>query len=130
MKNSYARYYNERSLASKIKKFSVRAGQQVIYAVLLLFYVMKEKSVTIKTKVTIVAALGYFIAPFDLIFDFVPILGYTDDLGVLILALVQISKSITPDIKDKARQKLNEWFSDLDEKKLLGLEKKIAGGNL
>ena len=85
MKNRYSRHYNERSLSSKIGKFSVKAGQKVIYAVLLLYYVMKDKQVALKTKLTIVAALGYFIAPVDLIFDLPTY--FTDDLGVLVVAL-------------------------------------------
>jgi uncharacterized membrane protein YkvA (DUF1232 family) len=128
MKNRYSRHYNERSLSSKIGKFSVKAGQKVIYAVLLLYYVMKDKQVALKTKLTIVAALGYFIAPVDLIFDLAPIFGFTDDLGVLVVALIKVSRSVTPAIKLKARQKMHEWFSEVDEKKLLALENKFSGG--
>ncbi len=129
MENLYARKYNERSLLAKIRKFARKAGQQVIYAVLLLFYVMKDPGVAMKTKLTIAAALGYFIVPADAIFDLVPILGFTDDLGVLIYALVRVSSTITPAIKARAREKLQEWFTTPDEKELLALEEKISAGN-
>ncbi len=125
MENEYSKYYSEKSLWEKIKKFSKSAGVKVIYGVLLLFYVMKDKSVGVKTKITIAAALGYFILPTDGIFDLTPLIGYTDDLGVLIFALSQISANITPEVKEKARQKLNEWFGEIDENELLDLEKKI-----
>ncbi|HOY52469.1 MAG TPA: DUF1232 domain-containing protein, partial [Prolixibacteraceae bacterium] len=69
MENLYARRYNERSLLAKIKRYAQKAGQQVIYAVLLLYYVMKDPGVVLKTKLTIAAALGYFIVPTDAIFD-------------------------------------------------------------
>ena len=92
---------------------------------MLLYYVMKNPGVGFKTKLTIAAALGYFITPIDAIFDLTPLLGYTDDLGVLILVLAKVSSSITPEIKLKARQKLGEWFNKRDERELLALEKKF-----
>jgi len=126
IQNRFARKYNEKSLQAKIRKFSGKAGQKVIYAVLLLYYVMKDPGVGVRTKLTIAAALGYFITPVDAIFDLVPLLGYTDDLGVLILALTKITSSITPAIRLKARRKLQEWFSKTDDKVLLALEERIS----
>ncbi|MFW5823236.1 MAG: YkvA family protein, partial [Tangfeifania sp.] len=112
-------------LWDKIKKFSKTAGTTVVYAALLLFYVMKSKDVTIKTKVSIAAALGYFILPTDAIFDLTPLVGYTDDLGVLIFALSQVSSNITPEMKEQARQKLGEWFGEINEEELQDMESKI-----
>ncbi|MFW6246032.1 MAG: YkvA family protein [Tangfeifania sp.] len=123
--NQYSKYFSEESLWNKIKKFSKTAGTTVVYAALLLFYVMKSKDVTIKTKVSIAAALGYFILPTDAIFDFTPLVGYTDDLGVLIFALSQVSSNITPEIKEQARIKLTEWFGEINEDELNDLESKI-----
>lgn len=123
--NQYSKYFSEESLWKKIKKFSKTAGTTVVYAVLLLFYVMKSKDVTVKTKVSIAAALGYFILPTDAIFDLAPLVGYTDDLGVLIFALSQVSSNITPEIKEQARNKLSEWFGDINEEELQDLESKI-----
>ena len=127
MDNSYSKHYNERSLFAKIRKFSVSAGQQVVYVVLLLYYLMKSPQVDLKTKLTIAAALGYFILPTDAIPDIAPLIGFTDDLGVLVFVLLQISKSITPEIRQLARQKLAEWFSQVDEKQILAIEEKISG---
>jgi uncharacterized membrane protein YkvA (DUF1232 family) len=123
--NQYSKYFSEESLWKKIKKFSKTAGATVVYAVLLLFYVMKSKDVTVKTKVSIAAALGYFILPTDAIFDLAPLVGYTDDLGVLIFALSQVSSNITPEIREQARSKLSEWFGDINEEELQDLESKI-----
>lgn len=107
--------------------FALLAGQQVNYAVLLLYYVMVDPKIAIKQRMAIAAALGYFIFPADAIPDITPIIGFSDDLGVLIFALTQIYVHITPEIKEKARQKMNEWFSKVDQKQLLALEEKISG---
>lgn len=125
MKGEYSKYYSEKSLWEKIKKFSKSAGVKVVYAVLLLYYAMKDNSVSIKTKLLIAAALGYFILPADAIFDLTPLIGYSDDLGVLLFALTQISGVITTEVQENARNKINEWFSEIDEKEIIELEEKI-----
>lgn len=123
--NQFAKYFSEESLWEKIKKFSKTAGTTVVYAALLLFYVMKSRDVTVKTKISIAAALGYFILPTDAIFDLTPLVGYSDDLGVLIFALSQVSSNITPEIRELARQKLADWFGEINEEELQDLESKI-----
>jgi uncharacterized membrane protein YkvA (DUF1232 family) len=125
MNNQYSKLYSEDSLWKKIRQFSKSAGATVVYAVLLLYYVMKDKNVSFKTKLSIAAALGYFILPTDAIFDMAPLIGYSDDLGVLLFALTQVSSNITPEIKEKARKKLGEWFGQIDEEELKELENKI-----
>ena len=121
----YSKYYSEKGLWEKIKKVSKLAGTKVVYAVLLLYYTMQDKSVSIKTKVSIAAALGYFILPTDAIFDFTPLIGYSDDLGVLLFTLARISSGITPEVKEKARIKLQNWFGEIDEADLEEIEKNI-----
>jgi uncharacterized membrane protein YkvA (DUF1232 family) len=124
--NQFIAYFSEKSLWEKIRNYSRSAGVQVVYNVLLLYYVMKDKSTKVKTKLSIAAALGYFILPTDALFDFTPLIGYSDDLGVLLFALAQVSSNITPEIKEKARQKLSDWFGKIEEKELRELEDKIA----
>lgn len=126
MDNQYSKYYSEESLWEKIKKFSKAAGAKVIYAVLLLYYAMFDSKVSLKTKVFIAAALGYFILPTDAIFDLTPIIGYSDDLGVLLFALKQISSAISPEVKENARKKITEWFSEINEKELVELDEKLS----
>lgn len=124
MNDKYSKYFSEKSLWDKIKNYSKEAGLKVVYAVLLLFYTMHDKSVGIKTKLSIAAALGYFILPTDAIFDLTPLIGYSDDLGVLLFALSSISKHITPEVKEKAKAKLHEWFGEIDPEELQDIEDK------
>jgi uncharacterized membrane protein YkvA (DUF1232 family) len=127
MNDKYAKYYSEESLWEKIKKFSKVAGVKVVYAVLLLYYAMKDSGVSLKTKLFIAASLGYFIMPADAILDFTPLIGYSDDLGVLLFALKQVSSAITPAVKEKARSKITEWFPQADENEMDELEQKMLG---
>lgn len=124
MDGRYSKHFSEKSLWEKIKKYSKDAGAKVIYAVLLLLFTLQDKSVSVKSKLSIAAALGYFILPTDAIFDLAPLIGYSDDLGVLLFALSHISKSITPEIKEKARLKLHDWFGEVDAEELQDIENK------
>lgn len=104
------KHYSEDKFWEKLKKFGKKAGSSVVYAVLLLYYTLKKPEVPAKTKATIIGALGYFILPFDLIPDFAVGIGYTDDLGALGFALLQVAMYIDDDIKNKAKAKLSDWF--------------------
>ena len=109
------KHFSEDGLWSKIQKFSKKAGSSVIYAVLLLYFTMSKEEVPVKVKATIAGALGYFILPLDLIPDVAPGVGFTDDLGVLIAALVAVAMYIDEDTKTQARNKLKDWFgNDVD----------------
>ncbi|WP_297088700.1 DUF1232 domain-containing protein [uncultured Draconibacterium sp.] len=118
MDKKYSQHFSEKSLWDKLKQFGKTAGAKVVYAVLLLLYTFQDKGVSTKTKLSIAAALGYFILPTDAIIDLTPIIGYSDDLGVLLFTLSAVATSITPEIKAKARKKAHEWFGAIDPQEL------------
>ncbi len=108
----HRKHYSEDGLWNKIKKYSKKAGSSVIYAVLLLYFVLQKKEVPTRSKAMIIGALGYFILPFDLIPDVAAGIGYTDDIGALLAALWQVSMYIDQDVKNQAKEKLKNWFGD------------------
>ena len=121
----YAKHYDENELWEKLRKFGRKAGIKVTYAALLLYYVLKNPATSGKDRAKIIGALGYFILPIDLIPDFIPIAGYTDDLAALTWGIYCVIKSITPEVKANAAAKLHEWFGDFDDHMLdLFFEKK------
>ena len=121
----YAKHYDENELWEKLRKFGRKAGIKVTYAALLLYYVLKNPATSSKDRAKIIGALGYFILPIDLIPDFIPIAGYTDDLAALTWGIYCVIKSITPEVKANAAAKLHEWFGDFDDHMLdLFFEKK------
>lgn len=117
IENKYESLYSEDSFWKKVADFAKTAGVKVIYAALLLYYVMKKKEVPLRVKGTILGALGYFISPIDAIADIVPGIGYTDDFGVLILALTVAAAYVDQEVKDKAKEKLQNWFISMDVRK-------------
>ena len=108
----YEKHYSEESLADKISKVAKKAGIKVIYAALLLYYVVKNPKTTKADRAKILGALGYFILPIDIIPDAIPIAGFTDDLAALTWAIYAVAKNVTPEIKAQAKAKLKDWFGD------------------
>ena len=116
--NKYEKHYSEDSLKDKILKVAKSAGAKIIYGVLVLYYILQSDNVSTADKAKICGALGYFILPVDLIPDFIPVAGYTDDLAAIIWALYSVKKNVTPEIKQKAKDKLKDWFDEIDEEEL------------
>ncbi len=124
----YRKHYSDASFWEKLKRYSKVAGMKVVYPALLLHYLMKSNEVPLKTKLILSAALGYFILPVDFIPDFAPLLGFTDDVGVLLLILRQMAVYITPEIKKQAREHVQKWFGESNSTELDVLDKEYLIG--
>jgi uncharacterized membrane protein YkvA (DUF1232 family) len=79
---------------------------------LLLYYAVQSPKTPLKARVQIYGALGYLILPVDLVPDFLPAIGYVDDLGALGLALGAVAMSIDQEVKLKAKDKLKDLFGE------------------
>ena len=110
----YQENYDESSFWDKILKFAKRAGIEVIYLALLLYYTLCSNTLSLKDKAIVYGALGYFILPIDLIPDYIPVIGLSDDFGVLIHAYNIIKDNINDDIRGKAKKKLSSLFKDIN----------------
>ena len=122
----YRKHYSDTSFWDKMKRYANQAGMKVVYPALLLHYMMKSDTVSLKTKLILSAALGYFILPVDFIPDFAPLIGFADDLGVLLLILRQMAVHITPEIRRNAREHLCKWFGETDSAELNVLDKEYS----
>lgn len=111
----YQKHYNERKFGAKLAKVAHKAGSKLVYTALLLFYVLRSKTVSNADKAKIYGALGYFLLPIDILPDFIPLAGYTDDLTAIVWAVHTVWKNITPEIKAQAASKTREWFGDFNQ---------------
>ena len=102
----------DQDLWQKLKRFASVAGKEVIEKALVLFYAAQRPETPLWAKTVIYSALAYFVLPTDAIPDFIPVTGYADDLATLVTALGAVALCITPEVKDAAKQKVNDWFGE------------------
>ena len=107
-----AKAYSGDNFWEKVKKFALIAGKEVIEKALLLYYTLEEPNLPTWVKPVVIGALGYFISPIDAIPDVIPIVGFTDDLGVLAAAFGAVAIYVNDNVKEKTRIKLKEWFGE------------------
>ena len=75
------------------------------------YYCALDHQTPFQVKATLVAAIAYFVLPFDVIPDMLPIIGFTDDAAVLAAAIRMVAGAITPEHRQIAREKLQEFRS-------------------
>lgn len=105
-------YFKWEALYKKIKRVLIKAGLELIYKVLQLWYVLQKSDLPYPIKATIVGALTYFILPVDSIPDFLPG-GFADDAAAIAFALSMAFLYIDEDVNEKARKKLIELMAQV-----------------
>ena len=102
--------YSDEAFWDKLRRFAKAAGREVVQKALELYYTLDNPDTPAWAKTVIYGALAYFIWPADAIPDFVPAVGYSDDLGALVAALITVAAYATPEIKERTQRKLADWF--------------------
>jgi len=96
-------------LKSSVSKLPADMKVLIEYT-LVLYYCAKDQRIPTHVKAVIIGALGYFIVPFDVVADIVPLLGLVDDLAVLLVAYRYIEEYITSEHQESARVKMDTLF--------------------
>lgn len=109
--NQYSTEYSENGFWEKVKNYARVAGEGVLEPALKMYHSALDSDTPAWAKATIVASLGYFISPVDAIPDLVPIVGYSDDLGVLVAAVAAVAAHIKDEHSMKAKETLSQWFA-------------------
>ena len=108
--NKYTDDFSDGKFWDKIKEVAKKIGLKTTSYALILYYVLQKKEVPFKDKMLITGCLGYFILPIDLIPDFIPIVGYTDDVAGMIFAIKKCMDYVDDEIKQNVSSKLVAWF--------------------
>ena len=103
-------YYTDNDFWQKINAYAKIAGRKLAEKALQLYYAAADPKTPTWARGIIWGALMYFIAPLDAIPDAVPVVGFSDDLGVLVCAVITVNAHITEKIAQRAAEKMKEWF--------------------
>ena len=106
----FQKSFSDNQFWEKIRRFARNAGAEVVYLALLLYYVLKHPATKKADRAKIIGSLGYFILPLDLIPDWIPVAGYTDDLAALTWGIYCVARNITPEVKARVSDKVRTWF--------------------
>lgn len=115
----YNKDFEEKDFWAKVKKVAHKCGIKLICMALILFYSIPKLS--IKDKLIAIGAIGYFISPLDLIPDWIPVIGYLDDLAILSWAVGVIIQNmrkvgrIDEELRRKVKIRLHSLFGEYDE---------------
>lgn len=102
---------NPDQLWQYIKQYAVKAGREATRMVLELYYVVKAPTTPVLDKTIIVGALAYQLLPKDLMSrEKLGILGLADNVATLPVAYNRVKHRVTPEIKTKVEDILNQWF--------------------
>ena len=87
-----------------------RVAKRILFAgdLLAAWFCARDPATPRRVRMTLLAALGYFVLPIDAIPDIMPLLGFTDDAAVIAAAIAAVAGSITPEHRERARQAMAE----------------------
>jgi uncharacterized membrane protein YkvA (DUF1232 family) len=102
--------FNAQGFWRKLSRFAATAGKDVVERALWLYYAAQRPDTPAWAKATVYGALTYFVLPTDAVPDIIPLSGYSDDIGILAVAVATIAGYIDSGVKAKAAKTLHRWF--------------------
>lgn len=82
-----------------------------------IFLALKDKDTSIVAKILAGITVAYALSPIDLVPDFIPVLGYLDDVILLPMLVALTIKFIPKDVLEKYRKQAEGMWKDGKPKK-------------
>ena len=80
------------------------AAQQLRQHTLTVYYAARDPRTPLLVRVLALLVAAYALSPIDLVPDFIPVLGYLDDLVILPLGIMAVVNLLPPGILDEHRK--------------------------
>ena len=102
----------EQDIRTKFWRTAKRAAKRIPFMdeVVAAYFCAMDPETPTKVRGILLAALAYFVLPFDFIPDFIAVFGFGDDMSVLMAALA----TIAPHIKEHHRAAARAAMEDED----------------
>jgi len=102
--------YVRRGFWSKLRRFA--SALPFAEDLLAAYYCAFDRETPRHVQAALIGALAYFVLPFDVIPDMMPVLGFTDDAAVLATAVKLVSSHMRPEHRDAARQAIARGLAE------------------
>ena len=89
----------------RVASFLKKRVEQLKRNTYALYLAYKDPRVPLYAKIFIVAVVGYVVSPLDLIPEFIPVIGYFDDLIILSAGIYFTVKMIPGDVWDDCKKR-------------------------
>jgi len=101
----------ERRVRERFWRTVKRAARQVPFMdeVVAAYYCALDRDTPAGVRATLLAALAYFVLPFDFVPDLLAMVGFTDDMAVLMAAIAALG----PNVKERHRIAARHALEDL-----------------
>ena len=93
--------YVRRSFWAKLRRFA--AALPFAEDLLAAYYCAFDRDTPRHVQAALIGALAYFVLPFDVIPDMMPVIGFTDDAAVLATALKLVASHMRPEHRAAAK---------------------------
>jgi len=93
-----------------LRRLLRRAGRTLARPALECLELLLDANTPPQVRLTMLAALTYLLVPLDLIPDFIPAAGFSDDLVALTALLGLCTTHLNDEIRLRAQRKLDRWF--------------------
>jgi len=91
---------------ARLRELARRSKREVVA----LWFCMRHPRTPFLPKALAVALTAYALSPIDLIPDFIPVLGYLDDLVILPVGIWLISRMVPEDVMAECRIEAVRWL--------------------
>jgi hypothetical protein len=99
------------SVSDKLKPYALKVGRVAARPLLTFYYVLNDEKTTTLDRVLVYAAIIYTISPVSLIPAAVyHLLGVLDEGAAVLFVYKKIKNNVTPEIRQKVEDTLDEWF--------------------
>lgn len=85
-----------------------------------LYLVYKDERTPCYIKVFSICIISYFLSPIDIIPDFIPVIGYIDDIIILPIAIYFVLRMIPDEVLNDCKEKAKNTNIKIDGKIWLG----------
>jgi uncharacterized membrane protein YkvA (DUF1232 family) len=93
-----------------LRRLLRRAGRTLARPAIECLELLLDGNTPPQVRITMLAALTYLLVPMDLIPDFIPAAGFSDDLVALTALLGLCTTHMSDAIRIRAQRKLDRWF--------------------